>query len=71
MPRPDHHWGGETRHFDPVIVAVFGEVADLYARAVQAGDVELRQEIRALRSCYFKTDAAPEGAVSCDGESVA
>jgi hypothetical protein len=55
-----------------VFVAVFREIAaDLYARGVQAGDAELLQEIRALLLRYFRTDAAPEGAVSCDGESVA
>ncbi len=59
---------GETRHFDPVIAVAFREIAaDLYARAVQAGDAELRQEMRALLSRYFKTDAAPEGAASRAG----
>jgi HD-GYP domain-containing protein (c-di-GMP phosphodiesterase class II) len=64
---------GEARHFDPVIAAAFREIAaDLYARAVQAGDAEqLRQEMRALLSRYFKTDAAPEGAASRSEESVA
>ena len=48
----------EARHFDPVIAAVFREMAaDLYARAVQAGNAELRQEMRALLSRYFKIEA--------------
>lgn len=50
------------RQFDPEVVVVFmGIASDLYARAVQAGDANLRQDIRALLSHYFKTDAAPEG----------
>ncbi|MFA6312288.1 MAG: HD-GYP domain-containing protein [Sterolibacterium sp.] len=47
-------------HFDPEVVAVFKKIApELYARAVQAGDAELRQELRGVLSRYFKTDAAP------------
>ncbi len=62
----------ETRHFDPAIAAVFKEMAaDLYARAVQAGDAELRQEMRVLLSRYFKTEAAPARAALRSGESVA
>jgi HD-GYP domain-containing protein (c-di-GMP phosphodiesterase class II) len=60
------------RQFDPEVVAVFmGIASDLYARAVQAGDAELRQEMRALLSRYFKMDAAPEGAASRSEESIA
>lgn len=62
----------EARHFDPVIAAVFrGMAADLYARAVQAGNAELRQEMLAVLSRYFKTEAAPEGAALRSGEPVA
>jgi hypothetical protein len=39
--------------------------------AAQAGDAELRQEMRALFSRYFKTEAAPEGAATHAGESAA
>ncbi|MDP1636290.1 MAG: hypothetical protein Q8L69_16610, partial [Gallionellaceae bacterium] len=48
------------RQFDPRVVAVFKKIApDLYLRAVRAGNAELRQEMRAALSRYFKTDAAP------------
>ena len=47
-------------HFDPEVVAVFKKIApDLYARAAQAGDAELRQVLREILSRYFKTEAAP------------
>jgi len=60
------------RQFDPEVVAAFMGIApDLYARAVQAGDAELRQEMRAVLSRYFKTEAAPEGAATRSGEPVA
>lgn len=64
--------GESGGHFDPEVVAFFREIAsDLYARAVQAGDAELRQEMRALISRYFKTVAAPAGAASRSGASIA
>lgn len=45
------------QHFDPEVVAVFKKIApDLYARAVQAGDAELRQGMREVLSRYFKTE---------------
>ncbi|MCX7148687.1 MAG: HD-GYP domain-containing protein [Rhodocyclales bacterium] len=48
------------RQFDPRAVAVFRKIVpDLYVRAAQAGDAELRQEMRVVLSRYFKTDAAP------------
>lgn len=51
------------QHFDPEVVAVFNRVApNLYARTLQAGDAELRHEMRKVLSRYFKTDAAPRGA---------
>jgi len=54
---------GSGRHFDPEVVADFKDIAaDLYAKAVQAGDAELRQEMREVLSRYFRTEAAPEGA---------
>ncbi|MDP1653437.1 MAG: HD domain-containing protein [Rhodocyclaceae bacterium] len=60
-----------SRQFDPEVVAIFREIAaDLYARAVQAGDAELRQEMPALLSRYFKTEAAPEEAASRSVEPV-
>ena len=47
------------RQFDPAVVEVFRVIAaDLYARAAQAGGAELRQELPAVLSRYFKTDAA-------------
>ena len=47
-------------HFDPEVVAVFSKIApDLYARAAEAEDAELRQEMRKVLSRYFKTEAAP------------
>ncbi|TRZ99041.1 MAG: HD-GYP domain-containing protein [Rhodocyclaceae bacterium] len=47
-------------HFDPEVVEVFTKIApDLYARAVRAGDAELRKGMREILSRYFKTDAAP------------
>ena len=48
------------RQFDPEVVAVFmGIASDLYARAAQASSTDLRQEMRAVLSRYFKTEAAP------------
>lgn len=59
------------RQFDPRAVAIFREIVpDLYLGAAQAGDAELRQEMRVVLSRYLKTDAAPEGAASRSGESV-
>ena len=59
------------RQFDPEVVAAFMGIApDLHARAVQAGDADLRQEMRAVLSRYFKTETAPEGAASRSGKPV-
>ena len=53
------------QHFDPEVVAVFkGMAPDLYARAVQAGDAELRQGMCEVLCRYFKMETAPAGAVS-------
>jgi len=47
------------RHFDPEVVELFREIApNLYVSAVQAGDAELRQGMRAVLSRYFKMEAA-------------
>jgi len=47
------------QHFDPEVVAVFKKIApDLYARAVQAGDEELRQRMREVLSRYFKAEVS-------------
>ena len=59
------------RHFDPVVVAVFIDIAPgLYVKAVQVGDAELRQGMRELLSRYFKMEAAPEGAAAYSGELI-
>ncbi len=52
--------GGDSgRQFDPDVVAIFTEIApDSFARAVQAGDTKLREEMREILSRYFKTEAA-------------
>ena len=49
------------RHFDPEVVAAFKTIAaDLHARMDQAGDAELRHEMRKVLSRYFKTEAVPQ-----------
>ncbi|MBI5920679.1 MAG: HD-GYP domain-containing protein [Betaproteobacteria bacterium] len=46
-------------HFDPEVFAAFKTIAPgLYARAVQAGDADLRQGMREVLSRYFKTEMA-------------
>jgi len=47
------------RHFDPDVVAIFNGIApDLFARAVQAANAELREGMREVLSRYFKMEAA-------------
>lgn len=47
------------QHCDPGVVELFKEIVpDLYARAVRAGDAELRQGKRAVLSRSFKMEAA-------------
>ncbi|MFA7270560.1 MAG: HD-GYP domain-containing protein [Sterolibacterium sp.] len=47
------------QHFDPEVVAVFRKIAaDLYVRAVQTGDAELRQGMREVLSRYFRTEVS-------------
>lgn len=52
--------GDAGRHFDPEVVAIFKGIApDLFARAVQAGDAELRQGMRQLMARYFGKPSDP------------
>lgn len=58
------------RHFDPVVVAAFTEIASvLYSETFQAADSELRPRMRQILFRYFKTEAAPEEIASVSGDT--